>query len=43
MEHNPAGHERLQAHKHRRHVVPEIEAYWASVARENEGELALQE
>ena len=38
MQHDPGGHERLQAHKRRRDVEPEIEANRAPVARENEGD-----
>ena len=41
MEHGPECHERLQAHKRRRNVEPEIEANRAP--RENEGEPAPQE
>ena len=37
------GHERLQAHKRRRDVEPEVEAKRTLVARENEGDSALQE
>ena len=43
MEHDPEGHERLQAYKRRRDEEPENEANRASVARENEGDLAHQE
>ena len=40
MEHDPEGHERLQVHKRRRDVEPEIEASRAPVAKENEGDPA---
>ena len=40
MEHDPEGHERLQAHKRSRDVVLEVEANPAPVARENEGDPA---
>ena len=43
MEHDPEGHERLQAHKRRRDVEPEVEVDGAPVARENEGDPALVE
>ena len=43
MEHDPEGHERLQGHKRRRDVEPEIGANRAPVARENEGDPAPQE
>ena len=43
MKHDPEGHERLQAHKRRRHVEPEVEANRATVARESEGDPASQE
>ena len=43
MEHDPQGHERLQVHKSRRDVEPEVELDRAPVARENEGEPALLE
>ena len=43
MEHDPEGCKRLHAHKRRRDVELEIEEKGASVARETEGGLALQE
>ena len=43
MEHDPEGHERLQVPKRRRDVDYEVEANWALVARENDGDLALLE
>ena len=43
MEHDPEGHERLQANKRRRDVEPEIGANRAPVARKNEGDPAPQE
>ena len=38
MEHDTEGHERLQAHKRRRDVEPEIGTNRTQVARENEGD-----
>ena len=43
MEHDPEGHERLQAHTRRQDVHQEIEANRAPVAREGEGDPALLE
>ena len=44
MEHDPEGHGRLQVHKLRRDVVPEVEVDGAPpVARENDGDPAPQE
>ena len=40
MEHDPEGHERLQVHKRRREVEPEIEVDRVLVARENGCDLA---
>ena len=40
MEHDPESHERLQVHKRRRDVEPEVEVDRAPVARENEGDPA---
>ena len=37
MEHDLDGHERLQVHKRRQCVEPEVEVDWALVAREKEG------
>ena len=36
MEHDPEGHERLQVHKRRRDVEPEVDVDRAPVAEENE-------
>ena len=43
MEHDPEGHERLQAHKRRRDVEPEVGANRAPLAREYEGDPTPQE
>ena len=43
MEHDPEGHERLQAHKRRRDVQLEVGANRAPVVREDEGDPALLE
>ena len=43
VQHDPEGRERLQVHKRRRDVEPEIGANRAKVARENDGNPALQE
>ena len=40
MEHDPEGRERLQVHKRRRDVEPEVEVDRAPVAEENEGDPA---
>ena len=40
MEHDPEGHERLQVHKRKRDVKPEVEEAWAPVVRENAGNTA---
>ena len=40
MEQNPEGQERLQVHKRRRNVEPEVEVHRAPVTRENEDDPA---
>ena len=42
MEHDPEGHERLQVHKRRRDVEPEVEGDRAPVVREDDGDPTLQ-